>query len=230
MMGQAIEHGPTPGQSRHRIGPRRQSGRRGRRRARNTVRRNALAGSGCDVRRKRIARLMRAAALVGACHRQGGPVTTRRDRDARPAPDLVDRKFSAEAGNQLWVADITYVPTAAGFLYLAVVLDAWSRKIVGWARPGQTICVRNSSWTSWRWQSSSTGRAMSSIIQTKAANIPRWHLVAGAVRPASCAPPDPGRNGEQDFHSQKRSDETRAVKSPGSSRSRRWPSAGRIDP
>jgi putative transposase len=79
--------------------------------------------------RKRIARLMREAGLVGASRRRHGPVTTRRDKDARPAPDLVDRKFTAEGPNQLWVADITFVPTAAGFLYLAVVLDAWSRKI-----------------------------------------------------------------------------------------------------
>jgi putative transposase len=83
--------------------------------------------------RKRIARLMREAGLVGASHRRGGPVTTRRDQEARPAPDLVDRDFTAEAPNQLWVADITFVPTAAGFIYLAVVLDAFSRKIVGWA-------------------------------------------------------------------------------------------------
>ena len=83
--------------------------------------------------RKRIARLMHDAGLVGASHRRGGPTTTRRDNDARPAPDLVDRNFTATAPNQLWVADITYVPTAVGFLYLAVVLDAWSRKIVGWS-------------------------------------------------------------------------------------------------
>ncbi len=83
--------------------------------------------------RKRIARLMRDAGLVGASHRHSGPTTTRRDKDARPAPDLVDRNFTATAPNQLWVADITYVPTAVGFLYLAVVLDAWSRKIVGWS-------------------------------------------------------------------------------------------------
>ncbi|KQP69876.1 transposase [Methylobacterium sp. Leaf112] len=83
--------------------------------------------------RKRIARLMREAGLVGASHRRGGSVTTRRDQEARPAPDLVDRNFAAAAPNQLWVADITYVPTAAGFLYLAVVLDAFSRRIVGWA-------------------------------------------------------------------------------------------------
>jgi putative transposase len=83
--------------------------------------------------RKRIARLTRAADLVGASRRRGGPTTTRRDKEARPAPDLVDRDFSADRPNQLWVADIAFIPTAAGFLYLAVVLDAWSRKIVGWA-------------------------------------------------------------------------------------------------
>ena len=84
------------------------------------------------VGRKRIARLMREAALTGVSRRRG-PVTTRRDREARPAPDLVDRNFTADAPNRLWVADITFVPTLAGFLYLAVVLDAWSRRIVGWA-------------------------------------------------------------------------------------------------
>ena len=83
--------------------------------------------------RKRIARLMRAAGLAGASRRGGTVVTTRRDREARPAPDLVDRNFVAARPNQLWVADITFVPTASGFLYLAVVLDAWSRKIVGWS-------------------------------------------------------------------------------------------------
>jgi putative transposase len=83
--------------------------------------------------RKRIARLMREAGLVGTSRRRNGPITTRRDKEARPAPDLVDRRFSAPGPNRLWVADITFIPTAAGFLYLAVVLDAWSRKIVGWS-------------------------------------------------------------------------------------------------
>ncbi|GJD66752.1 hypothetical protein MPEAHAMD_6950 [Methylobacterium frigidaeris] len=67
------------------------------------------------------------------CHRRGGPVTTRRDQEARPAPDLVDRSFAADEPNRLWVADITYIPTNAGFLYLAIVLDAFSRRIVGWS-------------------------------------------------------------------------------------------------
>ena len=87
---------------------------------------------GVRVGRKRIARLMRAARLAGASRRKG-TITTRRDHDARPAADLVERDFVAAAPDRLWVADITYIPTWAGFLYLAVVLDAWSRRIVGWA-------------------------------------------------------------------------------------------------
>jgi putative transposase len=83
--------------------------------------------------RKRIARLMRGAGLTGVSRRRSGVTTTRRDKTARPAPDLVDRDFSTSGRNRLWVADITFVPTMVGFLFLAVVLDAWSRKIVGWA-------------------------------------------------------------------------------------------------
>ena len=63
----------------------------------------------------------------------GWVATTVRERGARPAPDLVERKFVAAAPNRLWVTDITYLPTWAGFLYLAVVLDTFSRRIVGWA-------------------------------------------------------------------------------------------------
>ncbi len=92
-----------------------------------------LRGGGEKHARKRVARLMRTAGLVGASRRRAGVTTTKRDKDARPVPDLVDRNFTATAPNQLWVADITFVPTATGFLYLAVVLDAWSRKIVGWS-------------------------------------------------------------------------------------------------
>lgn len=91
-----------------------------------------LHEAGQRIGRKRIARLMRAAGLVGVSRRRG-PRTTRRDTTARPAPDLVQRAFTASGPNQLWVADITYVPTWAGFVYLAVVLDAWSRRVVGWA-------------------------------------------------------------------------------------------------
>ena len=91
-----------------------------------------LSAHGIHVGKKRVARLMCAAGLRGVSRRRF-VVTTRRDPRDRKAPDLVDRNFSAEGPNRLWVADITYVPTWAGFLYLAVVLDAWSRRVVGWA-------------------------------------------------------------------------------------------------
>jgi putative transposase len=91
-----------------------------------------LTDLGIHVSRKRIARLMRAMGLAGVSRRKRTTTTTR-DRDARPAPDLVDRHFTAPGPDYLWVADITYIPTWAGFLYLAVVLDSWSRRVVGWA-------------------------------------------------------------------------------------------------
>jgi len=81
---------------------------------------------------KRVARLMKAASLKGASRRRW-MVTTVRNQNARPAPDLVERNFTAAAPDCLWVADITYIPTWAGFLYLAVVLDVFSRRIAGWA-------------------------------------------------------------------------------------------------
>ena len=91
-----------------------------------------LKAQGLHVGHKRVARLMSTAGLYGASRRRW-VTTTVRDRAAKPAPDLVERNFTATAPNRLWVADISYIPTWAGFLYLAVVLDAFSRKIVGWA-------------------------------------------------------------------------------------------------
>ena len=87
---------------------------------------------GTLVGRKRVARLMQSGRL-GGVSRRPFVTTTRRDPRARPAPDLVRRAFNRRGPNQLWVADITYIATWAGFLYLAVVLDAWSRRVVGWA-------------------------------------------------------------------------------------------------
>jgi putative transposase len=92
-----------------------------------------LKAEGVDIGKKRVARLMQAAAIAGVSRRRRAPTTTRRDRDHHPASDLVRRNFVAEGPNELWVADITFLPTVVGFLYLAVVLDAWSRRIVGWA-------------------------------------------------------------------------------------------------
>jgi len=92
-----------------------------------------LRDEGTRVGRKRVARLMRSAGLRGVSRRRGFVVTTQRDPKQRPAPDLVNRQFVADAPNHLWVADMTYVPTWAGFIFLAIVLDVWSRRIVGWA-------------------------------------------------------------------------------------------------
>jgi putative transposase len=91
-----------------------------------------LVDEGIHASDKRVARLMRERNIHGASRRKGFK-TTVRDRDARPAPDLVDRKFTATALDQLWVADITYVPTWSGFLFVAIVLDVYSRRVVGWA-------------------------------------------------------------------------------------------------
>ena len=96
-----------------------------------------LQAQGVRCGRKRVARLMREANLIGAQRRRYRG-TTRQDRQAVPAPDLVQRDFTASAPDRLWVADITYVATGEGWLYLATVLDAWSRRIVGWAM-GDTL-------------------------------------------------------------------------------------------
>ena len=92
-----------------------------------------LKKAGERVGEKRVGRLMKQAGIQGVSRRRRGMKTTQRNEDARPAPDLVERDFSADGPDQLWVADITYIPTWAGFLYLAVVVDTWSRRVVGWS-------------------------------------------------------------------------------------------------
>ena len=92
-----------------------------------------LADQGIKAGHNRIASVMRTNGLRGISRRRGWCVTTKRDKEHRPAPDLVQREFTATGINQLWVADMTYIPTWAGFVYLAVVLDVYSRKVVGWA-------------------------------------------------------------------------------------------------
>ena len=94
-----------------------------------------LVAEGGRIACKRVARLMRAKGLRGVSRRKW-TTTTKRNLAEAVAPDLVKRDFRAAAPDQLWVADITYVPTWAGFLYVAVVLDAWSRRVVGWAFAG----------------------------------------------------------------------------------------------
>ena len=91
-----------------------------------------LRAAGVRCARKRVARLMRAAGLVG-CHRRRRARTTVTDPTHTPAPNLVARDFTAAGPDRLWIGDITYVATHEGWLYLAVLLDAHSRRVVGWA-------------------------------------------------------------------------------------------------
>lgn len=88
-----------------------------------------LADAGADIGKKRVASLMKAASIQGVS-KKPYTVSTRSGEDAARPKDLVKRKFVAGRPNQLWVADITCIPTWAGFIYLAVVLDVFSRKIV----------------------------------------------------------------------------------------------------
>jgi putative transposase len=91
-----------------------------------------LKALGTRCGRKRVERLMRQAGIRG-CVRGGRRGTTRRGRGSTSAEDLLKRDFAATEVDRVWVADITYVPTREGFLYLAFILDVYSRRIVGWA-------------------------------------------------------------------------------------------------
>ena len=92
----------------------------------------ALARAGIRVGRKRVERIMAENGWQGAYLRRGWKTTTVPGAPATPVPDLVDRDFTACRPNQLWVADITYVRTMVGLFYLAMVLDVFSRRIIGW--------------------------------------------------------------------------------------------------
>jgi len=90
-----------------------------------------MGRAGHDVGRDQVARLMRVAEIRGV-KRGKRFVTTRSDPSATRAPDLVHREFSALGPNQLWVTDLTYVPTWAGMVYVCFITDVFSRMIVGW--------------------------------------------------------------------------------------------------
>jgi len=92
-----------------------------------------LRDEGLRVGRKRVARLMRDAGLRGVSRRRRYVVTTQRDAKQRPAPDLVNRQFVAQGPNQLWVADMTYIATWSGPIYLAIVVDVGAG--ASWAGP-----------------------------------------------------------------------------------------------
>ncbi len=89
-------------------------------------------GEGLRIGRKRVERLMRSAGLEGV-YRRRRRGCTRRNPAAEPADDLVNRRFTVDAPDRLWVSDITEHPTGSGRVYLAVVIDTWSRRVVGWS-------------------------------------------------------------------------------------------------
>ncbi len=93
--------------------------------------RKDLSEDGIQVSQRRVSRLMGSLGIQGVSRRRGFK-TTRRS-GAEPAPDLVNRDFTAKGPNRLWIADITYVPTMVGFVFLAIILDVWSRRVVGWS-------------------------------------------------------------------------------------------------
>lgn len=93
----------------------------------------ALKRQGFEAGRNRIARLMQAHGIVGKAPRRKRPVTTKRVEGALAAPNLLAQDFTASRPNQKWLADITYVDTAEGWLYLALVMDLFARPIVGWS-------------------------------------------------------------------------------------------------
>jgi putative transposase len=91
-----------------------------------------LHDEGIPVGRKRVIRLMKQEQLA-AHHTIHRVMTTRADPAAQPAENVLDRAFEAERPNEKWVVDVTYIATGAGWMYLAAVLDLYSRRIVGWA-------------------------------------------------------------------------------------------------
>jgi putative transposase len=91
-----------------------------------------LKAAGEAVGEKRVARKMSEADISGVSRRTTPPTTTSSKKN-RSLLDLVDREFEADEPNELWIADITYIPTEAGYMYLAVVLDVYRRRVIGWA-------------------------------------------------------------------------------------------------
>ena len=92
----------------------------------------AARRAGHDIGRDQVARLMKTMEIEGISWRRRKVFTTRHDPDATRAPDLVNRNFRADRPDALWVTDLTYVPTRSGMAYVCFVVDAFSRRIVGW--------------------------------------------------------------------------------------------------
>ncbi len=145
-----------------------------------------LRAEGRAVSRQRVERLMRSLGLQGV-HRRRPRSTPRADAHAEPVPDRVKRQFEATEPNRLWVADITYVDTQEGFLFLAIVIDVFSRKVVGWAMAA-------------RQTADLTRTALEMALETRGAKGVIFHSDHGSQYTAvaftsRCKPPTPRRRG-----------------------------------
>ena len=147
-----------------------------------------LHAGGVRCGRKRVARLMRREGLAGCHRRRRRPRTTVADPAAAPAPNLVRRDFRVLAPDRLWLADITYVPTGAGWLYLAAVLDAFSRRVVGWAMADhlRAELVLDALDLALRQRRPAAGLVHHSA--SAAASTPRWPSAGAWPSPGWCPP------------------------------------------
>jgi putative transposase len=139
-----------------------------------------LRGKGHDVARCTVERLMTERGITGVTRAKKAPRTTIPNLAAERPTDLVDRHFDATHPNQLWVADVTYVPTWSGMIYVAFVFDVFSRRILGWraatrmTTPLVLDCLEHALWTRQREGTGDlTGLVHQSISETVPAGVPR---------------------------------------------------------
>ena len=137
---------------------------------------------------KRIARLMREAGLAGACHRRGGPATTVRGKDAQPAPDLVDRNFTAAGPTSYgWLTSPMCRPRRGSCIWPSCWTPGAERP---WVGPWPTTCAQSWCWTRWRWLSARGGRVMWCTTRTRGRNTRLWRSASAAPRRACGRPWD----------------------------------------
>jgi putative transposase len=111
----------------------------------------AAQRAGRNVGRGQVARLMEVMEIEGISRQRRKVFTTRQDPEAVRAPDLVNRNFRADRPDALWVTDLTYVPTRTGMAYVCFIVDAFSRRIVGWRDASLRTCAPTWSSTRSRW-------------------------------------------------------------------------------
>jgi hypothetical protein len=143
-----------------------------------------LRAEGQTVSRKRVERVMRQHGIRARTPRRYRVCTTDSKHCLPVAANLLEQNFVAHRPDQVWLADITYIPTSEGWLYLAVILDLFTRKVVGWAM--RNTCVPNSPSPRSSWQSNGGARApASSIIPIAAANTPPASIATSCRLPPS---------------------------------------------